>query len=233
MSNKLPLVQRVDLILQAAAGKSVLHLGCTNYPYTEDAIEKGMLLHDRLADAAAELYGFDYDQEGLDILASRGTHNLFRADLENLEDVKLDRTFDLIVAGEIIEHLINPGRFLKGIRRFMGPHTDLLITTVNAYSAARFLTYSLRGRGGHNEPVHPDHVAYFSYRTLSKMLEKAGLEVREFYYYDIGPEHRPTNRGIVNLFNDIAVRFSPQLADGVIALCGMPEEQRTEQNASD
>ena len=222
MPNKLPLVQRVDQILKACAGKSVLHLGCTNYPYTQDAIEKGMLLHHRIDAVAAELYGFDYDQEGLDILAADGTNNLFRADLEDLRSVPLERTFDVIVAGEIIEHLVNPGLFLSGIRRFMAPETSLMITTVNAYSAARFLTYSLRGKGGYNEPVHPDHVAYFSYKTLGKMIEKGGLEVREFYYYDIGPEHRPTNRGAVNMFNDISVRFAPQLADGVIAVCGLP-----------
>src|SRR5690606_27524802 len=134
----------------------------------------------------------------------------------------------------MIEHLVNPGLCLKGIRRFMGPETSLMITTVNAYSAARFLIYSLRGKGGYNEPVHPDHVSYFSYKTLLKMLEKGGLDVREFYFYDIGPEHRPTNRAIVNLFNDISVRFAPQLADGVIAVCGLPSSTpSTEQISAD
>jgi 2-polyprenyl-3-methyl-5-hydroxy-6-metoxy-1,4-benzoquinol methylase len=234
MLSKIPLVQRVDFIVEACAGKSVLHLGCTNYPYTVDAIEKGMLLHHRLARVADELYGFDFDQEGLNILAAGGTKDLYRADLEDLASVPLDRTFDVIVAGEMIEHLANPGLFLKGIRRFMVPETKLLITTVNAYSAARFLTYSLKGKGGHNEPVHPDHVAYFSFKTLSKMVEKGGLAVRDFYYYDIGPEHRPTNRAIVNWVNDISVRFAPHLADGVIAICGLPSSNgRSGQNSTD
>ena len=225
MTTKLGLVQRMDLILGACVGKSVLHLGCTNYPYTREAIERGMLLHHRIQDVASELYGFDYDQKGIDILAAGGTKNLYRTDLEDLASVELERRFEVIVAGEIIEHLVNPGLFLSGIRRFMGPETSLIITTVNAYSATRFLTYSLRGKGGYNEPVHPDHVAYFSYKTLGKMVEKGGLAVREFYFYDIGPEHRPTNRKVVNLLNDISVRFAPQLADGVIAVCGLSAEE--------
>src|SRR5690606_33526523 len=125
MSSKLPLVQRVDLILEACAGKSVLHLGCTNYPYTQDAIEKDMLLHHHIEKVAGELYGFDYDQEGLDILAADGTANLFQDDLEDLGSVPLDRKFDVIIAGEMIEHMVNPGLFLKAIRRCMGPESSL------------------------------------------------------------------------------------------------------------
>ena len=35
----------------------------------------------------------------------------------------LNETFDVIIAGEMIEHLSNPGLFLKGIQRFMTPTT--------------------------------------------------------------------------------------------------------------
>lgn len=221
MSKKIELVQRVELIKKISAGKKVLHLGCTNFPYTQDSIDNGMLLHFDLAKSASELYGFDFDQEGIDILEKHGTKNLYRADLEKLEEVQLDETFDVIIAGEMIEHLNNPGLFLQGIQRFMNSDTSLVITTINAYSAFRFLIYGLRGRGGENEPVHPDHVYYFSYKTLSLIIERANLTVKDFYFYDIGTEHRPFNRWFYNLFNDLSVKFSPQLSDGVIAVCGL------------
>ena len=213
------LVQRVEFIKSWCVGKSVLHLGCTNYPYTQDSIDNKMLLHFDLEKIAAEVYGFDFDQKGLDILAASGGKHLFRADLEKLDNVELDKTFDVIIAGEIIEHLSNPGLFLKGIQRFMTPKTRLVITTINAYSAMRFFIYGLRGKGGMNEPVHPDHSAYYSYRTLSLMLEHAGLYVEEFCFYDIGMEHRPFSPWYYNLVNYISVWFSPHLSDGVIAVC--------------
>jgi hypothetical protein len=103
----------------------------------------------------------------------------------------------------------------------MNPETKLVITTINAYCAFRFLIYGLRGKGGTNEPVHPDHVAYYSYKTLKLALERENLAVREFYFYDIGHEHRPFNRRVYNLFNDICVKISPQLSDGLIAVCGV------------
>jgi len=222
------LVQRVEFIKRACAGKKVLHLGCTNWPYTQDAIDNEMLLHFELEKCTSGLYGFDFDQEGIDKLAETGTKNLYRADLEKLDEVPLDVTFDVIVAGEMIEHLNNPGLFLKGIRRFMTADSRIIITTINAYSALRFVLYGFRGNGGTNEMVHPDHVAYYSYRTLSLTVERAGLQVDDFKFYDIGAEHRPFNPWYYNLVNDIAVWFSPQLADGVIAVCRLGRSPENE-----
>jgi SAM-dependent methyltransferase len=219
MTEKLELVKRSDLIRNVCRGKSVLHLGCTNYPYTDDAIRDGALLHFELEKIAGEVYGFDFDRSGLDILAGHGAKNLYQADLEKLEDIPLEKKFDVIIAGEMIEHLNNPGLFLEGIKRFMGPDSILVITTINAYCGMRFFIYGLRGKGGFSEPVHPDHVAYYSYSTLNVLLKRFGLNVEKFMFYDLGDEHRPHNRWYLNLINDISVKISPQLADGVIAVC--------------
>jgi 2-polyprenyl-3-methyl-5-hydroxy-6-metoxy-1,4-benzoquinol methylase len=223
MSRKFELVQRVDFIKNACVGKKVLHLGCTNYPYTKESLENNILLHSEIEVVAKEVYGFDFDQRGIDVLLNAGGKNLFRADLEKLEEVQLDETFDVIIAGEIIEHLSNPGLFLRGIQRFMNAQTKLVITTINAYCAMRFMIYGLRGRAGALEPVHPDHVAYYSYKTLSLAIERENLQVRDFFFYDLGHEHRKFNRWFLNVFNDISVKISPHLCDGVIAVCSLPE----------
>ena len=75
--------------MEMCAGKKVLHLGCANYPYTQNSIDNEMLLHYDLEKSAGELYGFDFDQPGLDILAANGTGNLYRADLEKLDEVAM------------------------------------------------------------------------------------------------------------------------------------------------
>ena len=213
------LVQRTDYILDACEKKRVLHLGCTNWPYTQDAIDKNMLLHFEIERRASEVYGIDFDQEGLDVLAAAGSKNLYQGDLEKLEQTEDIGKFDVVVAGEMIEHLNNPGLFLHGVKRFLGPDSRLLITTINAYGASRIIQYFLRGKGGPIEPVHPDHVAYYSYSTLKLLVERAGYVLDDFCYYDIGPEHRPYNRRYGNWFNDFCCFFAPQMADGVIAMC--------------
>jgi 2-polyprenyl-3-methyl-5-hydroxy-6-metoxy-1,4-benzoquinol methylase len=225
MNKKIEIVQRVDFIKAACKDKKVLHLGCTNYPYTKEAIDTNALLHFELEKIASEVYGFDFDQAGIDILTQHGTKKLYQADLEKLEAVDLNEKFDVIVAGEMIEHLNNPGLFLHGVKRFMNADTSLIITTINAYCAMRFWTYFLRGRGGIAEPVHPDHVAYYSYSTLKLLINRAELNVKDFLFYDVGIEHRPHSKWYYKFINDVSVRLSPQTSDGIIAVCGITAEK--------
>jgi SAM-dependent methyltransferase len=217
------LVQRVSYLEAACRDRRVLHLGCTNWPYTAEAVRDGSLLHARLRAVARDLHGLDADQQGLDALAACGMRQLYRGDLERLDEAPIEGTFDVVVAGEIIEHLANPGLFLRGVQRFLRRDSTLIITTVNAYCGFRFMQYALRGRGGDREPVHPDHVAYYSYATLSKLAARAELETRRFCFYDLGREHYPFVRGYVRWTNAALTRVWPQLADGVILECGLPE----------
>jgi SAM-dependent methyltransferase len=221
--SKAPSIQRVEYILSQCEGKRVLHLGCTNWPYTDDSIASGSLLHSLMRDRCSELFGIDADEAGLNLMRQSGFENLYAANLESLETCKLKEAFDVVVAGEMIEHLNNPGLFLGGVKRFLGPESTLLITTVNAYCFARALLYAFKGKGGENEPVHPDHVAYYSYSTLRLLLNRHGFADPEIIFYDIGKEHRPHNRWLVNFANDAAVRIFPQLSDGLIAKCSVKE----------
>jgi hypothetical protein len=58
MKKKFDLVQRLEYIKNACRGKKVLHLGCTNYPYTIEAIESDALLHIELEKIAANCLRF-------------------------------------------------------------------------------------------------------------------------------------------------------------------------------
>ncbi len=224
-AEKIELVQRLDVLREHCRGKKVLHLGCANYPYTQQSIDSDSLLHFELEQIADDLYGFDFDQAGIDILTSHGSRNIYKADLEHLDDVSLDETFDVIVAGEMIEHLNNPGLFLDGIKRFMNPGTELIVTTINAYCGMRFFWYSLTRNYGRNEPVHPDHVAYYSYATLTLLAQRHGFDVANFMFYDLAGEHRAAGRRILNAINDVCVWFAPQWADGVIAICRLAGQE--------
>ncbi len=50
-------------------------------------------------------------------------------------------------------------------------------------------------------------------------MERENLKLKEFFYYDLGVEHRPHNHWVYNLVNDVSVKVSPQLSDGVLAIC--------------
>ena len=66
----------------------MLHLGCTNWPYTAESERAGTLLHRSLHDAAAQLVGLDSDPVGLAALRDLGFEHLVLGDLQHLEDAR-------------------------------------------------------------------------------------------------------------------------------------------------
>ena len=224
-------VQRVDELVARSRGRSVLHLGCTNWPYTAESERAGTLLHRSLERAAGELTGLDADPDGLDTLRFLGFDRLLIGDLEDVGEwgwYCLDHDdpvvppigpFDLIIAGEVLEHLGSPAALLDGVRPLLAPDGELVVTVPNAYCAFRFASYALSRRRGNPEPVHPDHVAYYSETTLTHLLDQAGYDVVDLAFYDLGREHRPTAPRSWRVVNDVAMRVAPQLADGVLARC--------------
>ena len=170
---RLRVVIRHEYLLDKCKEKSVLHLGAVDY-YNGEVCG----LHKRLMKVAGSVAGLDIDADGIEKARSMGVQNIIHGDLERLDEVNIAGKFDVIVAGEIIEHLTNPGLFLSGVKRFFGSHTEMLVTTPNAFSLHRFLL-ALRGI----EYVHPDHVCYYSYTTLEHLLMCNGFSVDEKLAY--------------------------------------------------
>lgn len=220
MRNKIR--ERTDYILAACRGRTVLHLGCADVPYTEARCQDGTLLHRLIEGVAAEQFGIDSSESGIELLRQQGFKNLAIADAGQMATHNPfgQVEFDVIIAGEIIEHLANPGLFLENLKPlFSKPTTRLVLTTVNAYCAHRFC-YSLLT---HNESVHPDHVAYYSRKTLTRLLTQCGYEVEDFAWYPVGSEHEQAlKRGsawLLWIADRLAYRFNEVLADGVMATC--------------
>lgn len=94
----------------------------------------------------------------------------------NAEDFLLPTRVDLIYAGDIIEHLSNPGRFLDACKQHLAPGGRLVITTPNAFSF-----FSLIEKITHDEPnVHEDHTLYLNRPTMRTLLRKNGLKAERF-----------------------------------------------------
>ena len=102
---KIPLVHRVEYLKEVCRDRKVLHLGCTNWPFTDEALKDDALLHLTLQKVAGELWGLDADVNGLEALTKLGVKNIHYADCEKLDELDLSDQFDVIIAGEMIEHL--------------------------------------------------------------------------------------------------------------------------------
>src|SRR5262249_11680833 len=144
------------------------HVGCADFPISEERMKDGTLLHQRITDAARTCLGIDISEEGVRQLRSFGFKNV---DVLSAEDVaKLDRKFDLIVASDVMEHMTHPSQFLESVQKCLEPEGELLISLPNAFSWS-ILHYCIKGY----EPTHYDHCFCFSVKTVSELCRRFGL----------------------------------------------------------
>jgi hypothetical protein len=176
-------VTREDVLLQRCAGKSVLHLGFlgeTNRPLQErlEHVQSGHSLDARLRRAARRVVGVDLNEEAISYLRSHGVDDVYAGNVEELDRSDVPRTppFDIIIAGDIIEHLSNPGLMLQGIKNFVTADGEIIVTTPNAFGLPNYLRFL---KGSFREG--PDHVQSYSALTLSHLLQRYGWEISALY----------------------------------------------------
>jgi SAM-dependent methyltransferase len=214
---RLSLIDDRESFLVNLAGhhRRVAHIGCTDSPYTCHRLDQARLLHSRLLEAA-DVTGFDIDEESLAILEKRFPRERFIcADLTEGVPPEEVGQYDLVLAGEVLEHVPNPSAFLLGCIKLMGPHGRLCVSVPNACSP-KIGIRTLLGR----ESVHPDHRVYYGPRTLDRSLRGVGLQCDQLlsYFAEPGRWGSAVNR-LLRLDHRI---FSSPVGDGLIAVARLP-----------
>lgn len=172
----LPLIEKNPWITQRVRGASVLHVGCTDWPLTGERVERGELLHSELCKVSSRCVGVDLDSEGIAKLRElMPSHEFHVENAETLADSKelAGSQWDFIVAGDVVEHMNNPGLFFQSAAKLLKPDGTLIVTVPSAFSAKRFFWLLFTG----SEQVHPDHTGYFSESTLVRIGERNGFRV--------------------------------------------------------
>ena len=208
---------RVQLLLEFCAGKRVVHVGFVDERRLGAKLEDGKWLHARLAAGAESIVGLDLSEEGVLWARERGfeAHAVDAQSPEAVAALALDPA-DVVVAGEIIEHLDAPGPFLRAMRSLLKHDGLLVVTTPNAY---RVLNFFAPASG--SELIHPDHTAWHSPHTLRNLLVRNGWAVEGMaYYQNPAPRLRaplgPVVQGLRAAFV-AAGRLLPYWCDGLVA----------------
>jgi len=182
-------VDRILTIKGICSGKKILDLGAMDETAYTAKQGQGTWLHEEIAAVAAEVVGIDSSP----ILQATGLQTRPNAIiypgeimalgewLKNGLDTGLSQknfTPDVVVAGELIEHLHNPLMFLQSIKAIESLNgKTLIITTPNA-TAIHNCLIGLASR----ESTHQDHLCILSFKTLSTLCRRAG-----FYDWKITP----------------------------------------------
>ena len=208
-------VDRHDLLIALAEKRRVAHVGFVDDRLVMVKLAGGVWLHERLAAAASSIVGLDSSAEGVEWACGQG-YEAYHADAQNeaeLRSLEL-APFDVIVAGEVIEHLDAPGPFLRALHALAHSETLLAITTPNAYRLANILV-PLSGV----ELVHPDHTSWQSASTLRQLHARNGWQIEKLSYYHTPIRRR--GRGVSNVARALKTALTkavPHWSDGLVAL---------------
>jgi 2-polyprenyl-3-methyl-5-hydroxy-6-metoxy-1,4-benzoquinol methylase len=154
-----PVFDRADYLVKACRGKKILDIGASG-PMSE-----------KLQEVAAWYRGCDITPQDRD--------NFFQIDLDKANELPIETDIDLIIAGEVIEHLSNAGHFLD----LLYPNgAQVILTTPNAFSVGS-RAYLARNI----EAVNGDHVAWYSYQTLKTLVSRHGFRVLLWGWYNGKP----------------------------------------------
>jgi hypothetical protein len=155
-------VKRDEFILDRCRQKLVVEFGASG-PMTKkiQAVASGYMGIDRTASKG--IVAFDMDDVAVNTLP-------------------WPTSADVVICGEVLEHLTNPGWFLHRLRLYA--RCPVVISVPNALGA---IAQKHMKQGIEN--VNVDHVAWYSPRTLKTLLDRYAFTIREFAYYNgTGPD---------------------------------------------
>jgi SAM-dependent methyltransferase len=121
-------------------GRDVLDLGCRSGALTRHYVEGNRVV------------GVDVDRQALARIAEELHVETVWADVDERLPFE-DESFDVVVIGELLEHIRDPGRLLDDVRRVLRPNGRVVGSVPNAYRLKSRLLFAL-GRPPEDDPTH-------------------------------------------------------------------------------
>jgi 2-polyprenyl-3-methyl-5-hydroxy-6-metoxy-1,4-benzoquinol methylase len=169
-----PRVKKIIRMIRDEQYGNLLDIGCS---------DGGMTAY--FAKEHSRLFGIEFDcQRGT---AARARHiDILSDDIKEGLPLKwngqnTEGMFDMVFAGEIIEHVEDTDRFLAEIRRVLAPSGKLVITTPNLLSfenrlrmlCGRYPMYVEYRKGGDG------HIQVYTTRVLAAQLRRNGFQIEK------------------------------------------------------
>jgi 2-polyprenyl-3-methyl-5-hydroxy-6-metoxy-1,4-benzoquinol methylase len=156
----------VKLLEAVGTGKRVLELGCSSGYLAQPLRERGNTI-----------VGVELDPDAARE-AEQWCERVIVGDLEAMTLPLEPSSFDVVLCGDVVEHLRDPVAVLGGVRTFLKPSGTLVLSTPNIANWAMRLSL-LAGRWRYTDRGFLDrtHVHFFTRATLVEAVERAGYRV--------------------------------------------------------
>jgi len=166
-----------DLVFPLIKGKRLLDIGSIGHDY-EWRKKIGTFYFAEFHTIAAVVRGIDILEDHVE----RARKDGYQVVVGDAETFLEENHYDVIFAGELIEHLSNPGHFLRCAYRNLTATGVLVLTTPNAFSLSRLA--KCFAALTNEPPVNPEHTCYFTPRTLRQLVTRENFVVQQLYYVD-------------------------------------------------
>ena len=123
------------------------------------------------------------------------TDAFYKADLNEGIPPEVGTGFDIVLAADVLEHLVNPGLLMKQVRDVLSPEGTAMFCVPNiAHWYPRFRStlgmfdYDQRGI------LDSTHLRFFTRRSIRKLIERQGFAIRRIEPVGL-PSTRSGSRG--------------------------------------
>ena len=178
---------RGEFVVDRCRGKRVSDIGCAGHDVSRMTLPTW--LHGRIADVASYCVGTDLVEQGIDEMRKLG-YNAFCWNLGlGLGPVAPLAPFDVVIAGELIEHNEAIGMIFSTPREVLAPGGKLILTSPNPY-APRHVRAGQLGLIWESA----DHIVYAFPSGIAELADRNGLLLVEAMTTSRSPK-RPRFRG--------------------------------------
>lgn len=161
---------RKEILREYCSGKRVLDIGCVQH--NADQASNDSWLHKSIVDMAAYTLGVDYLPDAVAQLSERG-YNVIVGDVNHR--LPIEDTFDVIVVGNLIEHLSNFEGLLLNLQRLLTPGGVALISTANPFFREQYFYSAFKN----TVIVNQEHTCWIDPITLDQLCSRFSLETTD------------------------------------------------------
>jgi 2-polyprenyl-3-methyl-5-hydroxy-6-metoxy-1,4-benzoquinol methylase len=135
-------------------------------------------LAEHLTKQGWEVTGLESNSESASLARGR-CHEIVTCDL-NHTIPSLKGTFDMILYGDVLEHLLSPEQVLRKLDRYLAPKGEVIISVPNiAYFWIRLTLLVGRFDYGKRGILDHTHLHFFTLKTFRRFTSKVGLKEME------------------------------------------------------
>lgn len=163
---------KISFVVSYCRGKDVLDLGCVQH--NPENYKSKYWLHKALAQVANSLEGLDLYEAGVEYLKKLG----YQVVVGNAEHFDIGKKYDVIVAGDLIEHLEDLRGFLSSCRSHLRPGGRLLLSTPNPWYWRNVVKALVFGRVSAN----PEHTLWMCPTVLRQLLARHNMKIQHWHY---------------------------------------------------